>query len=58
MSQAVMSIRKEKVKASMWLLMSAVDVGGEAIRAIEPIDRDNPKTRSDRPSIRGRARLS
>jgi len=53
-----MSIRKEKVKASMWLLMSAVDVGGEAIRAIEPIDRDNPKTRSDRPSIRGRARLS
>jgi hypothetical protein len=48
-----MRTMKEKVNASMWLFMSLGVVGGEAIRAIDPIESERPNTRSERVSILG-----
>jgi hypothetical protein len=45
--QAVIRIRNVKTKARIWLFISSGLVGEFAIRAIEPIESERPKIRSE-----------
>src|SRR5208337_3346216 len=45
-------------KAAMWLPIWPMDVGGDEIKAIDPMESESPKTRSASASILGRGRLS
>src|SRR5712691_1042470 len=58
MSQEVMRMRKVKMKASMWLPISAGVVGELAMAVTEPTERERPKIRSASVSILERGRFS
>src|ERR1700730_318069 len=53
-----MRSRNVKVNASMWLSMSKGLFADVVSRAMDPMERDNPKIRSANDSIGGRGRLS
>src|SRR2546427_10707823 len=58
MSQAVIRIRNVKIKASMWLPISAGVVGELAMAVTEPTERERPNIRSASVSILERGRFS
>src|SRR5216684_7569637 len=58
MSQAVIRIRKVKMKASMWLPISPGVVGELAMAVTEPTERERPNIRSASVSILERGRFS